>query len=456
MRHAKELIFALIALLAAAAALFPPWGLAPDQGAILGVALLTLGFWGTGLIPNFLAALLMFALFIIPGLATPETVFSGFATPAMWIVTAGFVIGAAIRGSGLGGRLAGAAAPHLGRSHAALIAGLMILGALLGFLMPSSMGRASVLAPLAVALAEGMGYGPGSRGKLGVAAAVALGSNLPSFAILPANVPNLVLTGAAERLWGVEFGYAEYLALHYPVLGVLKTALATGLILHFFPASPRPQTAPGPAPAPAGRQKLLLGVLLVTLGFWATDALHGVNPAWVGLAAAVVLLWPRIGFVTPEAFRSAADFPTLLFTAGAICLGAVMAQSGVGAALAGRAAAALPLAPGADFLNFMSLSALGAVTAMATTLPGVPAILTPMAGTLAEAAGWKLEAALMIQVIGFSTVALPYQAPPLIVAMGLMGESLRPLVKLLLSLWALSFLVLIPLDFLWWKLLGWI
>mgnify|MGYP000995035567 FL=1 len=87
-------------------------------------------------------------------------------------------------------------------------------------------------------------------------------------------------------------------------------------------------------------------------------------------------------------------------------------------------------------------------------MAGVPAVLTPLAPELSQATGFSLNAVLMTQVIGFSTVVFPYQVGPLIVAMGLAGESTRPLLKVTLALFAITVLVLLPLDFLWWRVLG--
>lgn len=89
-------------------------------------------------------------------------------------------------------------------------------------------------------------------------------------------------------------------------------------------------------------------------------------------------------------------------------------------------------------------------------MPGVPTVLTPMAADLANATGFSLPAVLMTQVIGFSTVIFPYQAPPLILAMQLSQESLAHLLKVTLPLALITLLVLMPLDYLWWHLLGWI
>ncbi len=53
----------------------------------------------------------------------------------------------------------------------------------------------------------------------------------------------------------------------------------------------------------------------------------------------------------------------------------------------------------------------------------------------------------MLQVPGFSTPLLPYQAPPLIVAMQLAHLRSAEAIKLVGA-------ILLPLDYLWWRALG--
>jgi di/tricarboxylate transporter len=451
----KEIVFALAIMLAAWSALTLPAGMTQDQGLTFGILLITLSLWGTGLVPGYVASTFLFVALILLGLALPQDVFASFSSSAIWLVVAGFVIGAAITHSGLGARLGALARPHLSKSYAALIGGLMVLGMALGFVMPSSLGRAAVLVPVGMALAETLGLGKGTTGRTGVAVIIAIGTNMPSFAILPSNIPNIILSGIAEQSLGVHFSYAEYLLLHYPVLGLLKSVIIVALVLAFFPArvsqSPEP---PVMTTGSNGRQLALLAILLVTLGFWSTDQLHGINAAWIGLMASLVLMVPQLGFVPPPVFKSSVDFSMLLFVAGALTLGSIVNASGLGDIIAHTVLSALPFQPGNDFLNFVSLSLLGVVTSIFTTAPGMPAVLTPLAPELAQTTGFSLNAVLMTQVVGFSTVIFPYQVGPLIVAMGLAGESTRPLLKITLSLFAITVLVLVPLDYLWWKLMG--
>ena len=72
----------------------------------------------------------------------------------------------------------------------------------------------------------------------------------------------------------------------------------------------------------------------------------------------------------------------------------------------------------------------------------------------ADATGFPLLSVIMIQVLGYSTPLLPYQASPIVVAMGLGKVPARAGMQLCLALAAVSYLILLPLDYAWYQLLG--
>lgn len=461
MRLAKILVVACVAAIALAFALQPPAGLSRDQAEILGLVLLTLSLWATSAVPGYVATLILFAPVLILGLAPPSTVFSGFSSAAIWLLVPGFVIGAAIRITGIGARIADLLRALFTGSYPRLIGGLTVVTTLLSFVMPSAVGRVVIMMPIAMALAEHAGFGQGSKGRTGAALATTFGCLLPSYAVLPSNLPNMVLAGTADTLWHLDFTYADYMLRHFPVLSLLKSLVVYLLILRFFPDRPAPTSAaetsedgtPGKRPS---RQIFLGLVLLVTLGFWTTDSLHHVNPAWIGLAAMAVLLLPKIGIVGPQDFKQAVDFGVLLYIAGLLAVGALVSESGLGTIIATGLIDLLPMRPDSPALDFASLSAMSFVTGLFTTMPGVPAVLSPLAGKLAEITGLGLPTVLMTQVIGFSTILFPYQSGPMIVGMKLAGEPVGAALRITIPLTVVTFLILLPIDYLYWSLAGWL
>ena len=442
---------ALVLLGAAAVLAFRP--VADDQVSALALSMAALGLWATGVVPEYLTALIFLTLAMIFAVAPGGVVFAGFQAPALWLILGGLVMGVAVRSTGLGDRVARGMARWFGTSYWGVIAGMTTVGTLLGFCMPSSMGRAVLLMPIALSLADGYGFAPGSKGRIGVVLAAAFGSHVSTFSILPANVPNVVLAGAADSLYHYTFTYAQYLALHFPVLGLLKLLCVVPLIVWGWPDTPQ-AIAFEQAPPMSAREKGLAVLLLTALGFWATDALHHVGPAWVSMAAAVLLLLPGIGLVDGKEFNAQVNFGSLIYVGGVIGLGALVDKSGLGGRLAEAILAVIPLHPDAPVQNFFGLGLIGTLVSMVTTLTAAPAVLTPLAGHMAQASGLPLGAILNAQVLGFSNPVLPYESPPLVVAMALGGVGIASAQKLCVWISLATMVLLWPLDLLWWRILG--
>lgn len=420
-----------------------------------GLGLLVIGLWATGVVPEYLPALLFFLVAVLARLAPPATVFSGFASTAFWLVFAGVVIGMAVNRTGLGQRLAQRLTGWFGSRYGAVIVGLVAVGTLLAFVMPAALGRVMLLMPIAMAIADRFGFAPGRNGRTGIALAAGMGCFVPAFGILTANVANLVLAGAAELQYGLRLTYGTYLLLHFPVLGLGKAAAIAALILWFFPDR---STTPPPAPTrPAMKrdERRLAIVLALALAFWATDFAHQVSPAWVGLAAAVLCLFPPLGIMPQKAFADM-NWGPVLYIAGILGFAALVAAPGLGDALAAGMMAVLPLDAAAPARGFATLAMAGMALSAVVTIPAVPAVLAPLADDFARAAGLPVETVLMVQVLSFSTLLFPYQGPPLVVAMALGEVRFADATKMTLALAAVTVLVLMPLDYLWWRLLGWV
>jgi len=427
-----------------------------DERAMHGAALIifAIGLYATGIIPEFLTAFAYFLVAMLFTVAPAGVVFSGFQSTAFWLVFSGLIIGVGVRRTGLSEHLAQRITGRFTKSYATLVTGVVVLAVAMAFLMPSTMSRVIIMAPIIAALADRFGFGEGSNGRAGLILAMALGTWMPAAGILPAHVPNLVMVGAAETLYDISFTYGSYFFLHFPVLGILKSTVIVGLILIMFPDKLLPAAEePAREPLSPEARKMVI-ILAVTLALWITDFVHGISPAWVSLGAGLFCLLPGVGLIPPSSFDKDIKFATVIYVAGIISIGPMLVDTGMGEVLGRYILGVLPIEPGADFRNFLSLSGLSIIAGVAATTPAVPAVITPLAADMAAAAEMPLFTVLMTQVVGYSTIIFPYQVPPVIVACQLGGVSVKAAARLALAIAAVTIFVLIPLNYLWWDLLG--
>lgn len=418
---------------------------------VVGVTIL---LWATSLLPEFITALLFFAVAMIAKIAPPEVIFGGFASSAFWLVFSGFVLGVAIRKTGLADRAARALSAKLTDSWLLMVASVVLLSYALAFVMPSNMGRIALLMPIVAAMAARAGIPDGSRAWCGLALAVGFGTFQLSATILPANVPNLVMSGAAEGAYGIHLNYVPYLLLHTPVLGILKGLILIGLICWLFPGKPQPPRELTPSAPMSREEKRLAWLLAVVLILWVTESWHGIGPAWVGLAAACVTLLPRVGFISGEEFASGVNMRTCFYVGGILGLALTVTETGIGGAVGDALLHVMPLDPARPFTSFLALTGITTALNFIMTANGVPALYTTLAQSFSDATGFPLLSVIMIQVAGYSTPLLPYQASPIVVAMALGKVPARAGMLLCLALAVVTYLLLVPLDYVWFNLLG--
>jgi len=457
MGNIRRFIVGLILVTSAALFFMPPIG--GVDGEILrasGLVLFAIGFWATGALPEYLTALIFILIATISDVAPATVVFSGFLSKALWLVFGGLILAVAVRETGLGQRLAHGLLSFFGTSYLGIISGIVLLAMLTAFFVPSTMGRVLLIVPVVSAMADRLGFQEGSPGRTGMVIAATMGSFAPSCAVLPANVPNMVLAGAAESLHNLTFRYGSYLKFHYPVLGFLKGLTIVILTRFLFPD--RIRSAPSvnhQTPKPfSAQERLLTFVLAGTLLLWGTDFLHGVSPAWVALAAALVCMFPFAGLFPSGPFRGGMNLSPFFYVAGFLGVVALVAKAGIGDILGEELLALIPFERGHDLRNFVSLTLLSTAISPVTTAAGIPAVMIPPAADISAATGFPLVTVVMTQVFGIANLLLPYQVPPVLVGLQVGGVSTTRAARLTLPLAAVSIVILMPINYLWWHLLG--
>lgn len=463
MFDARKLIAVVSALAALALLLWPPASFTPEMVHAAALCVFSLGLFAGGVFPDHVSTVLFFLIAMLFAVAPASVVFSGFHSTALWLVFGGLIISVAVSQSGLGARVAQSIAARLRPSYLAIISGVAVMGILSAFLIPTGMGRVMVLSPLVMALADRFGFVDGTRGRLGVLLAFCFCAIFPGFTILPANVPNVVLMGGIEAQYGIYLSYAEYMMLHFPVLGLMKCVIVVVLVWLMYRETPR-ERATGreereslPETRPLSVEEWRLAAILCgALLLWMLDFLHHVSPGWIALGAAVLCLLPQYGVLAPSDFATKINFTPLFTTAGILGIAGLVAHSGIGEFLGHAMLDAAGLSEGDQGRTLISLVVTAVGVGLAATVVGIPPVMTPLAGGVSEATGMSLDVVLMTQAVAYSTVVLPYQLPPLLVAAQMTGLGLAVTSRFCLLLSAITMVALLPLDYLWWSLLGYL
>ncbi|MFZ3581773.1 anion permease [Loktanella sp. DJP18] len=208
-----------------------------------------------------------------------------------------------------------------------------------------------------------------------------------------------------------------------------------------------------PKPFDAVQWRLLI-LLGIAIGFWVTDTWHGISPAWVALGLAAILLVPAFGMLDAAAMKTKIDLSPALFLAAVFAISAVAQSTGLGTAVARTLTPLLGLGSGGGLRDLYAVTGLSVLLSHLTTAPAAPAVLVPLAAAFATETGWSVETVAMAQVIGISTPILPYQAPPLIVAMALASIPMAALLRVCAVLALVVAVVGLPVTYVWWTWLG--
>jgi di/tricarboxylate transporter len=423
------------------------------RGGILVV--LTIVAWAFGFFAESVTTLLFFMLAAVFEIAKPSVIFSGFETPAWWLVVGGAITSIGVERTALSQRFAAFLLRLMTASYRSSLTAVAFASLGLAFVIPSATARVMLLMPIVLALADRLGLAPGRPGRAGLVMTAAVVSTLHSATVLPANLSGPVLLGAADMIYGIKISYGSYLLLHFPILGIFKTLLLIEITYRVFY---EPQwLKPVPVqPAHMSREECVVAaVLIISLLLFVTDVVHGVSLAWISLTAAIVCLLPGIGPL-PATSLSETNFGMLVHVAGILSVGAVMVDTGLGNALSGELLRLSGITPGHQVINLAIITAIFSVIGLFTTVLALPVVLVPLAGDFGAASGLPVLTILHLQVVVTSAAFFPYQNFLIVIAMQYGHISLRKGTMFCLMQAAVTVLILFPLDYAWWSFLGYL
>ena len=389
----KRIVKLAVSALGAAVAVFliatcPIPGLSYQATAVLGILIMAIVWWITGILPEFVTAVVMAVLFVVVAGVSTGAAFSTFASSTWWLLLSAFTLGVGMKKSGLMKRIALAIVNKFPRTFRCQVIAQLVTGTVLGPLIPSLAVKGAMLAPLAMNIGDELGYKRQGRQATGLFAAMLVGirtvaptivsASVTGYALmatLPADVQeqfNMATWFVAALPWLIVvlvLNYFAIMALYKPRRGeavegagealggnrsgdgplgnaqsLKQSSLRCGT--RFVDAVRQPNQAACVAGQPASGdassqspvdragmgpftsvEKRMLGIILVTVVLWATEPFHHVSAMSVGLVALVAMFVLKV--IDVPSFKSGVNWTSLLFIGIALGLGSVFAEAGL-------------------------------------------------------------------------------------------------------------------------------
>ncbi len=407
----------------------------------------TIAYWATNIIPLYFSSLIFLFTCLVFTLSPKEIIFSGFSSSAFWLVFSGMLIATAIKNVNLNNRFSNFFSIIKNISYLKLLIYISIFCIAFSFLMPSSVVRVVLLVPLAITIANALDFEEKDKGYIGILLTFILCSSIPAFTILPANVPNMILSGLTKEIYDFELLFSHYLLSNFFVLGFLKNIIIVALIYLFFKDEIKQNKIKKENSSFSKNEKIVMITLLIMLSFWLTDFIHKISPSVIAMIGVLFLAYPSINIIKNKDINSI-NFSSLIFVAAIISLGSIIANNEF---IKESLLSVINLYSPSEYklFDYIKVTTLMSLSGIIITQPTIPAIFTPMAEQLSNISSFSLNEIFMMQVAAFSNVYFPFQAPPLAVGLALSGMKQKHMLKIVLVLAIICIIFLYPLEYLW-------
>lgn len=281
------------------------WNIAPmpplgENGMhFLATMIVAVSLWVLDVFDEYIVGLMLLLAWVTLDIVPAKVALAGFGQNSWFFTVGALGIAAAIGKTSLLQRLSRKVLRWIPVSYQRTYAlFLLAAGVLSGPLLPTGKARAAVAVPVGQAIVQAFGFRPRSNGSAAISLAAFIGFSQMSFMFLTAGEHCLIAWNFLPPALKAQFAWLDWF------LAALPAALTIILFMSFavqylLPVSLQERAslaktairAALAAPATINRREwLALATLILTVVGWLTTSLHGVNEAWVALAALLVFL----------------------------------------------------------------------------------------------------------------------------------------------------------------------
>ncbi|MCM3669700.1 SLC13 family permease [Mesobacillus maritimus] len=288
--------------------------------------------WVGTKIPAGLIALSLLLFIIILKAASPDLLYSSLSEEVVWLMLGAFIIGEAVKQSGLAERLIFTLVRKSNKKSQLLI-GLCSIVFALTFFIPSTSGRAALSMPIIQQLGKTFSH----KEKNGLAILTPIIILMSTSATLIGAGSHIIGVSLLESTMGQSISYFEWFIWGVP-FAIVITLLSFFIIKGFFwsKEESKPLTLSQlddekslkNSPL-SNKEKATLALIFILVGGWVTESIHGYDIAFVTMIGATIVMMPTYGIISWKQGMKSVSWNLIIFVATATALGSVLVDTGV-------------------------------------------------------------------------------------------------------------------------------
>lgn len=422
-------------------------------------------------------ALMAFLLGISPSAANPQVILGtssaltlalgGFSNTALALVGGALFLAAAMTHTGLDKRIALVVLSKVGARTNRVLAGVILVGFILSFFVPSTTARVSCMVPIVMGIIAAFGVEKKSQFAAIMMIATAQADSIWNVGIKTAAAQNMIALGFIEKMLGKTITWMDWFIAAAPYAVIMSIVLYY-LLLKIMPPEVDEikggKEAIAKAIAELGpmrfEEKKLLTISLILLFFWATEKIvHPFDTSSTTIGAIALLLLPGIGVMTWKEAQSKIPWGTLILFGVGISLGSAILSTKAAAWLAKIIVTTFGLQtlPALTILAilaaFLIVIHLGFASATALAAAMIPIIISILQGVQTQGINVIGMTMVLQYVVSFGFI-LPVNAPQNMIAYGTDTFEVKDFIKTGIPLTIIGYLTILLLGATYWKWLG--
>lgn len=303
---------------------------------MLALLVLSVFYWTFEPLPLGVTAVLLLVLMLLFKIVTMDIIFSGFSSPAIFLIIGGMMLARGVNDTPLAKRLAYLILAKWAGTAKGLLASILIIPQMQAFFIPAVAVRATLILPVALMALDHIGVKKNANLRKMILLGVAFGGTISGTIVMTAAIGNILTVELLKQFLGIQITYLQWFMYTFPIW-LFLIPLSWLILIKSFPLPKENEEFHHLKEEMDKKLKELgtintdekkcIGILILIVCLWFTEPLHGLHPSIPTLIGVILMSFPGVGCSKWDNMVKI-NFDTILIMGVTLSLGYAFNQSG--------------------------------------------------------------------------------------------------------------------------------